>query len=67
VLADGEDRVLLVRASGEGDARVVAAVDAESATPESAIALVWDEAHGVAWIGGAFGLSAFQPAIKAAG
>ena len=65
---DAEDhRVWLVRApapAGGEEARVVASLDVDHAAAEGAIALAWDEAHGVVWLGGAFGLSAFQPALE---
>ena len=62
VIPGDDDRLWLVRIATDGDTRVVAALDTD--TPhEGTIALAWDEAHGVAWIAGGFGLAAFQPAM----
>ena len=62
-LGEGDDDgIALVRAGEEGTARVVAKADKERV--EGVVVLAWDEAHGVAWLGGAFGLVAVQPAIS---
>jgi hypothetical protein len=68
-LSPQESTVLVVQAGADSPgAHVVASVEADasaSAEVDGTIALEWDEAHGVVWLGGAFGLSAFQPSMSA--
>jgi hypothetical protein len=58
-----EPHVWLVRATGAEEPLVVARVDEGPASDAGQLALAWDEAHGVAWLGGAFGLFAFEPKL----
>jgi hypothetical protein len=52
-----------VRVAADGAARIVASVDVDHVAADGPVALAWDEAHGVVWLGGAFGLAVFQPAM----
>jgi hypothetical protein len=63
--ADEDDhRVWLVRVSADGEARVVASIDGDAlaGAADGPVAIEWDEAHGVVWVGGPFGLAALEPA-----
>jgi hypothetical protein len=61
-VSEEQDGVTLVRVSNESAARVVASIDGDGG--EGSVALTWDEAHAVAWVGGAFGLVAYQPPMR---
>jgi len=61
---DGDAQSSLVRIGADGEGKVVAVWDerAEGETGVTAIAV--DEAHQVVWVGGGFGVAAFQPRMR---
>jgi hypothetical protein len=68
VYAPAEDATALVCVDIAGHASVVALVGALADDPDSdgrILALACDDAHGVVWVGGAFGVAAFSTPSKA--
>ncbi len=59
LVSEGGEHTWLARIGADGASRVVATIDDRG--PFDAVVLAWDEAPGVAWVGGSFGLFAFQP------
>ncbi len=58
IAGDLETSAALLRVSPSGHAHLVAELDEG---PSEACAVAWDQAHGVVWVAGAFGLVAFEP------
>jgi hypothetical protein len=59
-----EERTWLARVSSLGEARVVAEVTGANPEIEGGIlGLAWDEARGVVWVAGGFGVMALQPPV----
>jgi hypothetical protein len=60
-----EERAWLARVSARGEVRVVAEVFGARPDAEGGIlSLACDDARGVVWIAGGFGVAAFQPKAK---
>jgi hypothetical protein len=59
LFAEDDERSLLARAAPDGEVRLVAEVDGERAQTDGITALAWDQARGVLWASGAFGVTAF--------
>jgi hypothetical protein len=61
---DGDPQSSLLRVGADGEGKVVAVWEerAEGETGVTAIAV--DEAHEVVWVGGGFGVAAFQPRMR---
>jgi hypothetical protein len=60
----GERQSSLLRVGADGDPKVVAVWDDRPEGDAGAVAIAVDEAHQVVWVGGGFGVMAFQPRMR---
>jgi hypothetical protein len=58
------ERTFLARVSSRGESRLVAEIMGAPDAEGGILTVVCDAARGVVWVGGAFGVAAFQPSAK---
>jgi hypothetical protein len=64
---EGDPESSLVRVGADGEGKVVAVWEERVDGEAGVTAIAVDEAHQVVWVGGGFGVAAFQPRIRGAG